>query len=129
MESFNRLAARKEIGAIRHRLVEDGLSDTLRHQIIARHLANLTDTLPQSFHPIIERCQVFNYNDPKGLLGCLDELDELIPATYGSIPAGTVFQVNGPYFIKRKEGAEYRGIIGTHLPADAVITIVNDRSI
>lgn len=129
MESFNRLAARKEIGAIRHRLIEENLLPGLRRLIIARHLANLLDTLPQSFHLIIERCHVFNYNDPEELLACLDKLDELIPATYGSIPAGTVFHVNGPHFIKRKVGAEYRGIIEPHLPADAIITIVNDRSI
>lgn len=129
MESFNRLAARKEIGSIRHRLAEQGLSDTLRHQIIARHLANLADTLPKQFHLIIERCQVLNYNDPEGLLAYLDKIDEVIPATYGSIPAGTVFHVNGPYFIKRKTGAEYRGIIEPHFDADTIVTIVNDRSI
>lgn len=129
MQSFNRLAARKDIGAIHHRLAEVGLSVTLRHQLIARHLDNLADTLPQKYQGIVKRCKVANYNDRMGLAAGLDVLAALIPATYGSIPAGTVFQINGRYFIKRKDGAEYRGIVGPHLPADAIVTIVNDGSI
>lgn len=129
MTTFNRLAARKEIGAIRHRLIEENLLPELRRQIIARHLLNLLDTLPIQYQSIVTRCTVANYADHDALIAGLDELDELIPATYGSIPAGTVFQVNGHFFIKRKGGAEYRGIIESHFDADTIITIVNDRSI
>ena len=126
MTSFNRLAVRKDIGAIRHRLVEHGLSVTLRHQLIARHLDNLADALPAKFQGLVTRLKVANYNDPLELVAGLDLLAALIPATYGSIPAGTVFQINGRYFIKRKEGAEYRGIVEAHFPPQIRVTIVND---
>ena len=126
MQSFNRLAARKDIGAIHHRLAEVGLSVTLRHQLIARHLDNLADNLPQKYQGIVKRCQVANYNDPLELVAGLDLLAALIPATYGSIPAGTVFQINGRYFIKRKGGVEYRGVVEPHFDAGTIVTIVND---
>lgn len=129
MISFNRLAARKDIGAIRHRLAEAGLSVTLRHQLIARCLDNLADTLPQKYQGIVKRCQVANYNDPMELVAGLDLLAALIPATYGSITAGTVFKFQDRYFIKRKDGAEYRGIVEAHFPPQIRVTIVNDRSI
>lgn len=127
MSTFNRLAARKEIGAIRHRLAETGLDPVIRRQIIVRHLANLLDTLPAKFHGIVTRCQVALYNDPLELAAGLDLIASLVPATYGSIPAGTVFKLsNGHYFIKRKEGCEYRGIVEAHLYPSTRITIIND---
>lgn len=129
MTSFNRLAVRKDIGAIRHRLTEQGLDATIKHQIIARHLDNLADTLPAKFQGIITRCKVANYNDRLELVAGMDLLASLVPATYGSIPAGTVFQINGRYFIKRKEGAEYRGIVEAHFLSQVRVTIVNDGSI
>ena len=129
MESFNRLAARKEIGAIRHRLIEENLLLELRHQIIARHMANLLDTLPERFHGLLARMTAANYNDLQELAAGLDLLAGLIPATYGSIPAGTVFIYANRQVVKRKDGIDFDGIIEPHLPADAIITIVNDRSI
>lgn len=88
MIMFNRLAARKEIGAIHHRLAEVGLAVTLRHQIIARHLDNLADTLPERFHGLLARMIAANYNDPQELAAGLALLAGLIPATYGSIQIG-----------------------------------------
>lgn len=129
MNSFNRLAVRKEIGAIRHRLFEQKIDPVIRRQIIGRHLANLVDTLPAKFHGIVTRCQVALCNDPLELAAGLDLIASLVPATYGSIPAGTVFKLNGRYFIKRKEGAEYRGIVEAHFHPSTRITIVNDGSI
>ena len=129
MINFNRLAARKEIGAIRHRLEEEGLTVTLRHGIIRRHLLNLVETLPVQYQSIVYRAMAANYNDPQDLVACMDRLDNLIPATYGSIPAGTVFQVIDSYYIKRKEGVEYRGEISEHFEPQTGVTIVNERSI
>lgn len=126
MTSFNRIAVRKDIGAIRYRLADNHLDTTIKHQIIARHLDNLADTLPAKFQGIITRCKVANYNDRLELTAGLDLIAALVPATYGSIPAGTVFQINGRYFIKRKEGAEYRGIVEPHFLPQVRVTIVND---
>lgn len=130
MTNFSRLGARKEIGAIRHRLVEAGLSPALRRIIIERHLANLLDTLPNAYRNIITDCHVaLNNESNKDMIRCLDRLDTLIPATYGSIPAGTMFQVIDETFIKRKEGVEHNGTISPHFEARIGITIINERSI
>lgn len=125
MSSFNRLAVRKEIGAIRYRLADQDLSATLRHQIIARHLDNLSDTLPVKFHEILNRCRVANYNSSDELVAGLDLIDALVPATYGSIPAGIVFLCRGSQYTKRKEGTEKDGVLWPHLVADTVVSIVN----
>ena len=59
-------------------------------------------------------------------------LISLIPVTYGSIPAGTVFRLPGgaELLTKRKEGVErFSGVrpAGTdyHLAADAVVVVIN----
>lgn len=130
-ETFNKLAARKELGAILYRLADNALDAALRRRIIKRHLATLAETLPVAkFGNIIITMQDAN------LLENVDEVREgvhllqsLIPTTYGCIPAGTAFSLPGCYKvgIKRKNGIELPGkaAFAKHLEADEVITLWN----
>jgi len=126
MSKLNRLATRKEIGAIRYRLTQADLSADLRRRIIARHIGNLSDTLPDELIGIVpllwDANEIGNLED---LVVGLNMLNLLVPATYGSIPAGTVFRFNGEFVTKRKDGIETpRGKI-PHIDAGYRIQTLN----
>ena len=125
MPSFNRLAVRKEIGAIRYRL-DEVLTPSLRHAIISRHLDNLDDTLPAEYRVFVDDCRTALKRFNVELVACLAAIDALVPPTYGSIPAGTDFILNGEIVTKRKDGVEYHKVVGPHLSADLVVTIINE---
>lgn len=132
MSTFNKLAARKELGAIAYRLNEPGLEGKLCGRIIGRHIANLVETLPpETFGEILLALRAANK------LGDIDEihagvllLQSLIPTTYGSAPAGTVFRVRagGLLATKRKDGIDVQGgglHLAYHLDSDQIVILEN----
>ena len=127
--TYNLLAVRKTIGAIRHRLSEAGLDWIIRHRIIGRQIEDLRETLPTSFHNLIHAFIVENSKDDHGeLLEGLLVLERLLPPlTYGQLVAGTVFQMKygTALYTKRKEGVEGSLALFNHFPDDTVVSVSN----
>lgn len=131
MTAINKLAARKELGAIAHRLNDASLDRSLAKRIIGRHIHNLVETLPpETFGEVLTALHDANEADD------IDEihagvllLQSLIPTTYGSIPAGTVFRLraSGLLATKRKNGIDVQGRlhVALHLDADQIVTVEN----
>ena len=129
MTTFNKLAARKELGAILHRLDEPCLHTNILRRIVRRHIENLTETLPvEEFGATLiilrDALTLERWGEIRTIAAVLQEL---IPTTYGSIPAGTVIKHLGALATKRKEGLDVQGYpaFAPHLDADRVVTVVN----
>ena len=129
MTTFNKLAARKELGAILHRLDEPNLHTNILRRIVRRHIENLNETLPvEEFGTtLIILRDALTLEAWSEIRTTAELLRELIPTTYGSIPAGVSLDQQGRIFIKRKHGlvSASTGYIYNHLPADEVVTVVN----
>jgi hypothetical protein len=133
MTTYNLLAVRKTIGAIRHRLNETGLDPAIRVRIIDRQIADLLDTLPSSWHTLLHKLLAANLSRDEGeLLAGLDLLDHRLPApSYGAAVAGTVFRLtptdHAALFIKRKDGVQRadNGAQYPHLDSDARVWPAN----
>lgn len=129
MTTFNKLAARKELGAILHRLDEPNLHTNILRCIVLRHIENLNETLPaEEFGAtlvILRDALTLEHWDEIRTTATL--LRELIPTTYGMISAGTVIKHLGALAIKRKEGLDIQGYpaFAPHLAADRVVEVVN----
>lgn len=103
--NFNVLMVRKTIGAIHHRLAEQGLDTAIRRRIILRQLEDLADTLPvRKFGKLVGRCiQAHNEGDTLELVAGLALIESLLPpTTYGIIPAGTIYTLPGEDTLWRK---------------------------
>lgn len=133
MTTYNLLAVRKSVGAIRHRLNETTLDPDIRRRIIDRQIADLLDTLPADWHALLHKILAANLNrDDVELLAGLDLLGHrLPPPSYGAAVAGTVFRLtctdHAALFIKRKDGVQRAGEpdLYPHLDADARIWPAN----
>jgi len=129
MSNFNKLAARKELGAILHRLDEQGLHTNILRRIVRRHIDNLVDTLPtiEFGATLIVLRDALTMEKWGEIRTAANLLLDAIPTTYGSIPAGTVFKHLGALATKRKEGLDVQGHAAfvAHLAADRVVTVVN----
>ena len=127
---INKLAVLKEIGAIEYRVSDTQISPALRRDCIARHVQNLIcDLQPQinKFGAILERLAARHTTEDELVAGCA-LLRSLVPLTYGSIPAGTVFSAEGKgLYTKRKEGPAdiATGAIFKHFAADTIVRVVN----
>ena len=127
--TYNLLAVRKTIGAIRHRLSEPGLDWIIRHRIIGRQIEDLRETLPRSFYNLLHAFIVENSKDDYGeLLEGLLVLERLLPPlTYGQLVADTVFRVKygTALYTKRKHGVEGSLALFSHFPAGTVVSVSN----
>lgn len=126
--AFNKLAARKELGAIAHRLAE-GLDRSLAKRIIARHIHNLSDTLPpETFGEVLLALHDANEaNDIDEIHAGVLLLQSLIPLTLGALPAGATGRLpDGRVFIKRKDCLELYASCDTlePIPYNTVVTIL-----
>lgn len=131
MSTFNKLGARKEIGAIAYRLDEPGLDHTILRRIIRRHIENLSDTLPveefgKTLTILRDALTLERWGEIRTIVALLQES---IPTTYGSAPAGTTFRVwsTGPLLTKRKGGVEVAGrsVPGLHIKPDQIVFVEN----
>ena len=133
MENFNKLAARKEIGAIKYRIADLNLEVELRQRIIKRALCSLAEVLPAEFWGLSEAALVANHaNNTQRVLDLLAEIESGIILTYGCIPAGTWFVCgdNPTVWIKRKEHVENTsGYPFDHFAADRPVTIINGEAL
>lgn len=129
MTTFNKLAARKELGAILHRLDEPNLHTNILRRIVRRHIENLNETLPvEEFGATLIILRDALTLERWGEIRTTAELlRELIPTTYGMLPSGTVFKHLGALATKRKEGLDIQGYpaFALHLAADRVVEVVN----
>lgn len=133
---YNKLAARKEIGAILYRLNDTTLNRDIRRRVLARHCSNLIETLPvKGFHTKLLDLQLYCHHDEIDAIReeCV-RLLESIPLTYGCIPAGSHFTLVGDpsthgssIYVKRKEGIEttYGDSAGNHVPGDTPVILIN----
>lgn len=131
VRNFNKLAVRKELGAILYRLKDESLGAGIKSALIERNLENLLDELDETkLAGIVVKTATANRQ------GDFEEVEQgvlllisLIPVTYGSIPAGTVFRLPGgaELLTKRKGGVERFIDKPTeyHLAADAVVVVIN----
>lgn len=130
--TYNLLAVRKTIGAIHHRLAEQGLDTAIRRRIILRQLEDLADTLPvRKFGKLVGRCiQAHNERDDLELVAGLSLIESILPPhTWGAIPAGTVVRIpNGGVYIKRKQGAEeiHTSALFKHFDSAQIVQIINE---
>lgn len=129
MSNFNKLAARKELGAILHRLDEPGLHTNILRRIVRRHIDNLVDTLPtiEFGATLIVLRDALTMEKWGELRTAANLLIDAIPTTYGMLPAGSAFSFPGSHSIciKRKEGFEIGSAFLPHGAADQVVTLVN----
>lgn len=128
--TYNLLAVRKTIGAIHHRMNEEGLDPTIRRRIIQRQLDDLLDTLPNKFWGILATCHhALDNGDNLELVAGLSLIKSMLPPmTYGAVVAGTAVRIpNGGTYIKRKTGAEeiHTSALFKHLPADQIVEVIN----
>lgn len=105
---MNKLLARKLHGAIRYRLSDAALNPRIKGEIIHKLLEELQDEIGSS--RTINCCLIAAKFHQFKVLGALaPELEKLLPATtYGSIPAGTIFALQGIFdspLRKTKQGA------------------------
>lgn len=125
--TYNLLAVRKTIGAIHHRLNEQGLDPAIRNRIIARQLSDLLDTLPAKFHGIIVRC--FQADELELVAGLALIESMLPPLTYGCVLQGQVFEVINRGIYRKNKAGRVEMLTGTilpHFPADLPVKLVNE---
>ncbi len=130
--TYNRLAARKILGAIAHLLHGHHavIPAPVLRRIISAHLRELQSDLPQrKFGGIVSK--LVAENDAGNASGVefaagLDLLVSMIPVTYGIIPAGTRFTVAGSptTFTKRKDGCESPAGHYPHPVADRIVVVL-----
>lgn len=131
--NFNILMVRKTIGAIHHRLQEQGLDTAVRRRIILRQLQDLADTLPRrKFGRLVGRCiQAHNEGDTLELVAGLALIESLLPhLTYGCALQGQIFTLQGGDVLwkKSKSGrvSVVSGVLYPHFDASAAIKLVNE---
>lgn len=119
---FNKLAVRKELGAMAYRLRDTNLDPLIKARILRRHIDNLLDALPVRYHALL---QEMSAADTASVGVGIDVITGMLPpVTYGEIPAGTAFRMAdhpGTVVVKRKGGVEFHGIIIGHLDGDCRI--------
>lgn len=129
---YNLLAARKTIGAIHHRLQEQGLDTAIRRRIILRQLQDLADTLPsRKFGKVVGRAiQAHNERDDLELVAGLALIESMLPPlTYGCVLQGQVFEVTNRGMYRKNKAGRVELLTGTilpHFPADLPVKLVND---
>lgn len=129
MSAFNKLAARKELGAILHRLDETGLHTNILRRIVGRHIENLNETLPtiEFYATLIVLRDALTMEKWGEIRTAANLLLDAIPTTYGSIPAGSAFHLPNSHSVcvKRKGGFQLGLADLPHLPADQVVILEN----
>jgi len=125
---MNKVAIRKELGAVLYRLRTLTLeTQNLTMGIINNHVDNLYSELPVEYRPLLDNLSrsvaAFDF---EAVAAALENLrGELPPQTYGEITAGTRFVWNGHAFIKRKGGIEdVNGNIDGHPRADTIVEVL-----
>jgi hypothetical protein len=115
--TYNLLAVRKTIGAIRHRAAEPNLDPLVRDRIIARQWADLADTLPPSFNALLKAQD-------------LDSIEAALPPlTYGCTLQGQVFEVAGRGLYRKNKAGRVELLTGTilpHFPADLPVALLDN---
>jgi hypothetical protein len=129
--TYNRLAARKIVGAIIHLLTgkHQPIPAPILRRIIAAHLRELYEILPRKFGGVVSKLECENDAGNAAALefaAGLDLILSLVPSTYGGLPAGSRFTIDGgedAVLTKRKGGVELiTGRVVPHLAADVRIT-------
>lgn len=119
---FNKLAVRKELGAMTYRLRDASLDPLIKARILRRHIDNLLDELPVRYHAVL---QEMSATDTTSVGVGIDVITGMLPpVTYGEIPAGTAFRMTDHHdtvVVKRKGGVEFHGIIIGHLDGNCRI--------
>lgn len=129
--TYNLLAVRKTIGAIHHRLAEQGLDNAIRRRIIQRQLDDLLDTLPRKFEGIIRRCIGANGADDRlELVAGLALIESMLPhLTYGCALQGQTFSLPGEDTLWRKSKSGrvslQSGVLYAHFDGSTPINLTN----
>lgn len=130
--TYNLLAARKTIGAIHHRLAEQGLDTGIRRRIILRQLEDLADTLPvRKFGKLVGRCiQAHNEGDDLELVAGLALIESCLPhLTYGCALQGQTFSLPGEDTLWRKSKSGrvsvQSNVIYAHFDGSTPINLTN----
>lgn len=125
---MNKVAIRKEIGAVLYRLhtlTPDTQNVTMG--IINNHVDNLYSELPVEYRPLLDSlARSVAAFDFEAVAAAIENLrGELPPQTYGEITAGTRFIYQDLVLIKRKLHVD-DPLFGQmpHLPPDAVVEVV-----
>jgi hypothetical protein len=129
MTTYNRLAARKIIGAIAHLTTgrHQPIPNDVLRRIIDANIRELFAILPRKFGGIIAKLDELNMREESGTIefaAGIDLILSMIPITYGMLPAGTRFKVadSPSTFTKRKDGIEGLGTgLYDHIPADRIV--------
>lgn len=130
--TYNLLAVRKTIGAIHHRMQEQGLDSAIKRRIITRQLADLTDTLPlRKFGKVLTgTINAHRHHDDLELVAGLALLESMLPPlTYGCTLQGQVFEVVGRGIYRKNKAGRVEIMTGTilpHFPADLPVKLVNE---
>lgn len=131
--AYNLLAVRKTIGAIHHRLAEQGLDTAVRRRIILRQLEDLADTLPvRKFGKLVGRCiQAHNERDDLELVAGLSLIESLLPpTTYGTVLQGQIFTLPGQDALWKKSKlgrvSLQSDVIYAHFDAGQQVKLVNE---
>ena len=129
--NFNVMMARKTIGAIHHRIAEQGLDTAIRRRIVLLQLEDLADTLPvKKFGKLVGRCiQAHNERDTLELIAGLSLIESILPQlTYGCVLQGQVFEVADRGMYRKNKAGRIELLTGTilpHFPADLPVKLVN----
>jgi hypothetical protein len=127
--TYNKLAARKIVGAITHLLTgkhQPIPADVLR-RIIAAHLRELYAILPRKFGGLVAKLEVENdagaADEPEFAAG-LALILSATPITYGMLPAGAEFHRPGSDRMFRKLKGGVQGSVSMHPhPAASLVVI------
>lgn len=128
--TYNLLAVRKTIGAIHHRMNEEGLDSAVRRRIIQRQLDDLLDTLPNKFWGILATCRhALDNGDNLELVAGLSLIESMLPPmTYGCVLQGQVFEVANRGLYRKSKAGRVELLTGTilpHFPADLPVKLIN----
>lgn len=129
--TYNLLAVRKTIGAIRHRMNEEGLDSAIRRRIILRQLDDLLDTLPVQYEGVIRNTMGANAADDFEEVNAGLNIIEfrLPPLTYGCTLQGQVFEAPGRGLYRKNKAGRVELLTGTilpHFPADLPVNLINE---
>lgn len=129
--TYNLLAVRKTIGAIRHRMNEEGLDSAIRRRIILRQLDDLLDTLPVQYEGVIRNTMGANAADDFEEVNAGLNIIEfrLPPLTYGCTLQGQVFEALGRGLYRKNKAGRVELLTGTilpHFPADLPVNLINE---
>jgi hypothetical protein len=131
--AFNITAARKTLGAILHRIEEEGLDPTIRRRIIQRQIADLIDTVQpfEKYEEVFQRCSLANaQGDMSELAAGMELISALLPPlSYGCTLQGQVFRFPGEDDLWRKSKSGcvsiQSGVIYSHPAPGTPVTLVN----